>query len=458
MPSFASTSKATPPNHELIKMILNLKKNNYKKYFNKSVSFILLLLICFISGCQNGNISDNSTQNGVTKITFWHGINPPENRVIFEELLADFNEANEDIEVEALYVGQPDEQLPKIIAAIAGAQPPDVLWYVPQLTGKLVELEAIKPLQQWWSNSSIKDEIDPAMLSTMKLNDNIWSVPFATNNAAMFYRPSLFEEAGITETPKTWSEFKDVAEKLTKDKNNDGIVDQNGVLLAVGKGEFTVFVWLPFIFSAEGTLLDGNNQVNIVNSGVETALTLGRELVEEKTAILSAPDRGYELDNFINGKVAMQITGPWTLAQLKQSGVDYAVFPLPKIVNSSAILGGESLFVFKTNEQREAASLKFLEYILSADFQTQWALKTGYLPINVNAQNSPEYQQFVKDNPALEVFLEQMKVAQSRPIVADYPTISENLGRAIESSLLGNKTPQKALIDSQKRIDLNINK
>ena len=87
--------------------------------------------------------------------------------------------------------------------------------------------------------------------------------------------------------------------------------------------------------------------------------------------------------------------------------------------------------------------MKFLEYILSADFQTQWALKTGYLPININAQNSPEYQQFVKDNPALEVFLEQMKVAQSRPIVADYPTISENLGRAIESSLLGNQTPQK---------------
>lgn len=416
-----------------------------------------MLLVCtlFISGCQSNNLNNNSSVDGVTKITFWHGINPPENRVIFEELVQEFNQQNTDIQVEALYIGQPDEQLPKIIAAIAGNQPPDVLWYVPQLTGKLVELQALKPLQEWWNNSAIKEEIDPAMLSTMELDNNIWSVPFATNNAAMFYRPSLFEEAGIEDLPETWTEFAEVAQKLTKDKNNDGIFEQNGALFAVGKGEFTVFVWLPFIFSAKGEIIN-NNQVNLVDSGIEKALTLGRELVVKKSAILSAPDRGYELDNFINGKVAMQVTGPWTLAQLKQSGIDYGVFPLPKIEESSAVLGGENLFIFKTNEQRETASLKFLEFILSSDFQTKWALKTGYLPINIKAQQSQEYQQFVAENPVLNVFLEQMKVARSRPIVADYPLISENLGRAIESTLLGNKTAQQALQESQKRIDLNL--
>jgi multiple sugar transport system substrate-binding protein len=431
-----------------------LSKFNHNFWFKKISCFILVGTL-FISGCQSNNVNNNSSVDGVTKITFWHGINPPENRVIFEELVQEFNQQNTDIQVESLYIGQPDEQLPKIIAAIAGNQPPDVLWYVPQLTGKLVELQALKPLQEWWNNSAIKEEIDPAMLSTMELDNNIWSVPFATNNAAMFYRPSLFKEAGIENLPKTWDEFTEVAQKLTKDKNNDGVFEQNGALLAVGKGEFTVFVWLPLIFSAKGEIIN-NNQINLVNPGIEKALTLGHELVAEKSAILSAPDRGYELDNFINGKVAMQVTGPWTLAQLKQSGIDYGVFPLPKIEESAAVLGGENLFVFKTNEQRETATLKFLEFILSSDFQTKWALKTGYLPINIKAQQSEEYQQFVAENPVLNVFLEQMKVARSRPIVADYPLISENLGRAIESTLLGNKTAQQALQESQKRINLNL--
>lgn len=427
-----------------------------RQFFVKSINIICIFILFFISGCQNNNFnSEPLVNNQVTKITFWHGINPPENREIFNQLLAKFNAENPKIKVEALYIGQPDEQLPKIIAAVAGNQPPDVLWYVPQLTGKLVELQAIKPLQDWWNNSEIKAEIDPAMLATMELDNNIWSVPFATNNAAIFYRPSLFEKAGIKDTPKTWDEFKEVAKKLTVDTNNDGKIDQNGMLLSSGKGEFTVFVWLPFIFSANGEIMQ-NNLPNLVSEGTEKALQLGFDLVKENSAILSAPDRGYELDNFINGKVAMQITGPWTLAQLKQSGIDYSVFPIPIINQSAAVLGGENLFVFKTNPQREEATLKFLEFILSKEFQTEWALKTGYLPINIKAQQSPEYQQFIKENPVIQVFLDQMKVAKSRPIISDYPAISENLGRGIESSLLGEKTPKQALEESQKRLELSI--
>lgn len=412
---------------------------------------LIIIFTPIISACQN---SSSITTNGITKITFWHGINPPENREIFNELLAEFNNNNPDIEVEALYIGQPDEQLPKIIASVVGNQPPDMLWYVPQLTGKLVELQAIKPLQEWFNNSPLKEEIEPAMLATMELDNNIWSAPFATNNTAVFYRPSLFQEAGINELPTTWEEFANTAQTLTKDTNNDGRIDQHGTLLALGKGEFSVFVWLPFIYSANGSIINDNNEVNLVNSGAEKALQLGTELVKNNSAILSAPDRGYELGQFIQGKVAMQITGPWTLAQLNQSGIDFDVFPLPIIEQSATVLGGENVFVFNTNPQREEASLKFLEYILSSEFQTKWALKTGYIPINKKVKESLEYQQFLTENPTIKVFLEQMQYAKSRPIIADYPNISENLGRALESALLQQKSPQDALKEAQKRLEI----
>ena len=418
---------------------------------------ILCLTLLFVSGCQTNPNSNTATNNDITKITFWHGINPPENRDIFKELLAKFQQNNPDIQVEELYIGQPDAQLPKIISSVVGNQPPDVLWYVPQLTGKLRELNAIEPLQDWLDNSPIKAQIDPAMLSTMELDGKIWSVPFATNNAAMFYRPSLFEKAGITEPPKTWNEFKEVAAKLTQDFDGDGRIDQNGVLLASGTGEFTVFVWLPFIFSAGGAIVQ-DNKPGLVNAGTEKALKLGADLVKDGVAILSAPNRGYELDNFISGKVAMQITGPWTLAQLKQTGIDYSAFPLPIIDQPAAVLGGESLFVFKTTPEREEAALRFLEYILGEEFQTAWALKTGYIPINTKAQQSEKYQAFVRENPVLEVFLAQMQWAKSRPIIAAYPTISENLGRAVEASLLGEKSPREALKQAQQRIELSSGK
>ena len=312
---------------------------------------------------------------------------------------------------------------------------------------------ALLPLEDWLNNSAIKAEIDPAMFDSMKLNGHILSVPFATNNAAVFYRPSLFKQAGIATTPQTWSELEQAAQKLTLDTNKDNRLEQHGIFLSLGKGEWTVFTWLPFIYSAGGDLIQAG-QPNLVNDGAIAALQFGADLVRDGVAILSPPERGYEIDDFIEGKVAMQITGPWTLAQLRETKIDYDVFPIPVAKDPAAVIGGENLFVFKTTPEREQASLKFLEYVLSEEFQTAWALETGYLPVNTKSQQSKVYQDFVNENPIVKVFLEQMHYAKSRPIIPQYNRLSENLGRAIEASLLGKQTPVEALERSQQRLEL----
>lgn len=91
---------------------------------------------------------------------------------------------------------------------------------------------------------------------------------------------------------------------------------------------------------------------------------------------------------------------------------------------------------------------------MSEEFQTTWALKTGYLPVNTKSQQSKAYQDFVAENPVIKVFLEQMQWAKSRPIIPQYNRLSENLGRAIEASLLGKQTPEAALRRSQQRLEL----
>ncbi|MBE9047334.1 ABC transporter substrate-binding protein [Pleurocapsales cyanobacterium LEGE 10410] len=428
------------------KSLTNNSKFNYKSFSQALIKGTLcLLLLC---GC-----GDTEQLSKVTKITFWHGINPPENRDIFQGLVDKFNREHPDIEVEALYIGQPDAQLPKILAATVSEQPPDILWFVAQITGKLNQLGALLPLENWLNNSTVKPEIDPAMFDSMELNGHILSVPFATNNAAVFYRPSLFEKAGITNVPQTWSELKQTAKKLTQDTNGDDRLDQHGVLLSLGKGEWTVFAWLPLIYSAGGDLLQ-SGKPNLVNPGAIAALQFGADLVKDNLAILSPPERGYEIDELIAGKVAMQITGPWTLAQLKSTKIDYDVFAIPVAQQPAAVIGGENLFVFKTTPKREQASLRFLEYVLSEEFQTAWALKTGYLPVNLKSQQSEAYQNFVAENPTIQVFLEQMHYAKSRPLIPQYNRLSENLGRAIEASLLGKQTPAEALRRSQQRLEL----
>ncbi|QDZ39380.1 ABC transporter substrate-binding protein [Euhalothece natronophila Z-M001] len=434
------------------------KKNYFFVNFRQVIFLVsLIILSCSLplSSCTPFNVN-GSTQNRV-ELTLWHGINPPPNREVFQELVNQFNENHQNIKVNPIYIGQPDGQLPKILTAFVGDVPPDMLWFVPQLTGKLVDLGAIRSLDDWFNESPLKDEIEPVLLESMELNGHIWSIPFGTNNAGVFYRPSLFEEAGIETIPETWDELEETAEKLTKDFDEDGRIDQHGMFLSLGKGEWTVFTWLPFVYSANGQLLSDNGQPNLVNSGAISALEFGSNLVKNNWAVLSAPERGYELDNFLSGDVAMQVTGPWTLGQLSDTEIDYDVFPFPKKEQQAAVVGGENLFVFKTDSKREKACFEFLEYVLSEEFQTEWALQTGYLPVNVKSKQSKRYQEFVEDNPVLEVFLKQMEVSKVRPIIPNYNRLSENFGRAIEASLLREKEPKSALEESQQRLDFIFN-
>ncbi len=431
------------------------KIKKVSRYF-RSLLLVLLMGILALVGCQS--ILPGIKEDKVIHLTLWQGVNPRPNRDVLQKLVDKFNQSHSDIQVESLYIGQQDQQTPKILAAVVGNAPPDLLWYNPTIAGQLVELDALLPLDEMLEKSPVKAEIDPALYGSMKYNGKIWSVPFATNNVGIFYRPSLFKAAGITELPSTWQEFGQVAKKLTRDTNGDGRTDQYGMFLPLGKGEFTVFTWLPFMWSGGGDLVSGDSQnaaaVNLEdNQGAIAALQFWRNLITDGSAILSGPERGYETDDLLTGKVAMQLNGPWTLGEFQETGIDFDVFPIPVGQKPATIIGGENLFFFKTTLERQRAAFKFVEYALSEEFQTELALGTGYLPVNLKSRESQKYQNFIKKIPQVKVFLDQAKYGRSRPIFPGYNRISDSVGRAIESVLLGKSSPAESLKVTQQRLD-----
>lgn len=416
---------------------------------------IVAFLICYActplwNQADPANQAKQDTSD-VIELTLWQGINPPPNREVFDRLVDRFNNTHPTIHITSVYAGQSEQQMPKVLTAVVGDVAPDILWFSPTATGQFVNLNAIAPLNNWFAESTTVNELDPALYDAMVASRPIWSVPMSTNNIGIFYRPSLFKAAGIETPPTSWSELRETAKQLTADSDGDGQTDRYGMLLPLGKSEWTVFTWLPFLYSAGGTPTY-NERPNLSTKEARNALNLWTQLISDGSVLLSQPERGFELDDLIAGRVAMQLTGPWTLEQLETTGIDYDVMPIPQGTEAATVVGGEHLFIMRSTAEREAAATQFLEFALSEEFQTEWALGTGYLPVNVESRQSSAYQAYVESRPVLKVFLDQMEFAHARPTFAGYSRLSDALGRAIEQSLLG-MPPHKALRAAQEQVE-----
>ncbi len=106
------------------------------KVISAALSILLSLCLLTIGGCQ----TVPPTNNNVIHLTLWHAVNPPPNRDVFQKLVDRFNQTHPDIQIESLYAGQLDQQLPKVFTAVAGNVPPDILFFYPQITGQFVEI------------------------------------------------------------------------------------------------------------------------------------------------------------------------------------------------------------------------------------------------------------------------------------------------------------------------------
>ncbi len=421
-------------------------KNDGLRKISGLITIILSVCLLIFTGCQSG-IDKNDK---VIHLTLWQGINPPPNREVFQKLVAKFNQTHDDIQVDSIFAGQFDQQLPKILTSVMADSPPDLLYFDPIMTGEFVNLDAIVPVEDLLENFPMKSDLYSSVFAQQKLNGHIWSIPIHFNNIAIFYRPKLFQDAGITQLPKTWKELREVAKKLTIDRDGDGKPEQYGILIPFGKSEWTILTWFPFLLSANGEIVQ-NNRPNLMNEGAIRAIQFWQDLLKDGSAVLSLPERGYEEGDFIAGRVAMQITGPWTY--IMKSNVDYGVLPIPMDVRPATVAGTGTLFLMKTTPSRENAARKFLEYVLSEEFQTPWCIGSGNLPVNMKSTQSKAYQKFLQEKPALKVFADQMSVGRERPLIAGYNRLSENLGRAIEASMLG-KPVEQSLKESQARLDL----
>jgi multiple sugar transport system substrate-binding protein len=164
--------------------------------------------------------------------------------------------------------------------------------------------------------SEVKGGWPAGVVSAASVGGTLYGIPNEIDVYALNYNKALFQEAGISAPPKTWAEFKDAAQKLTRKD-----VGQQGFGLINSWAAGVVHPFASLLVSNGGDLVvDGKPALDGKQAG-ET-FQLYEDLIKSGAsdpamATADANTTGPFLDNFVSGKTGMIIMANWWESALK---------------------------------------------------------------------------------------------------------------------------------------------
>ena len=268
-------------------------------------------------------------------------------------------------------------------------------------------------------------------------NGKNYGLPLYSNCLALFYNETALKEAGV-KPPRTFAEVRAAAKKLTAK-------DRYGLAVSAVRSEEGTFQFLPWIMAAGGsfTKLDSPEAISALKFWTDLVKdgSMSKEIIN-----WAQPDVEKQ---FVAGKAAMMINGPWQIANLKQDApnLKWNVSLFPVLKKKASVLGGSNIAIVKGKQVDE--SFKFLSYLCSKNVMEKWCRVTGYLPSRSDAAQ----MDILQNDPVFKLFMEQMKTALPRGPHPKWPEFSGAIQIAIQEALTDAKTPEQAMKDAARKVD-----
>jgi multiple sugar transport system substrate-binding protein len=414
---------------------------------------LVAALTILASACGSGSGGDSSS-GGVAKIVVWHGWTDVEGKN-FTALIDKFNKDHPTIKVSQLESSS-DYALQKVLTAVRGGTPPDVVYMFGSWAPNIAKIPQVVDL-----TDTVKEpgwnwqDFYPGERATATVDGKVIGVPALVDNLAIVYNKKLFQAAGVSPpTPSwTWQDFEAAAAKLT-----DPSKGQYGWLYPADASEDTVWHYEAMLWEAGGDILTPDNSHAAFDSaaGVEALTALQKMAAQDHSVYLDTTNtKSTQLMNA--GKIGMLVTGPWDLSSLPD--IDYGVQVMPTFAGSTAghvtISGPDNWVMFDNGSARRDAAIEFVKWLTAPAQVRSTSLATGDLPTRSSVGEDKAFASSLNSKlPGSSAFVSNLANAKkARPQVTVYPAISQALGNAIVSVLLGKATPADALAAAAKATD-----
>ncbi|KUM99759.1 sugar ABC transporter substrate-binding protein [Streptomyces yokosukanensis] len=371
----------------------------------------VLLAAAACTGQSGSGATDDPSKD--TTINFWHAWSAPNEVQAVKSLIAGFEKAHPNIHVNVVG-NMTDDKINQALRS-GGDKAPDVISsFTTNNVGKFCSSGALIDLNPFFKKSGI----DPSTTFPKPMNEytqfdgNRCTAPLLGDAYGLYYNKTAFKKAGITDPPKTWSEFEADAKKLTVPDGDS--YKQLGFMPNYHGWETTTE---HYFGQFSPTYFDKSGKSDLAKDpAFEKGFSLQKRLVDELGGFQKLEKFRSTLGDewgpkhpFHTGQVAMQLDGEWRLgmALAAKPKFDIGVAPLPVPDDQVAQYGkgyitGTIAGIAATSHKRNAA-WELVKYMTTnTDAVVGFSNDLHNVPSTFAALKSPK----LKYDPRFKTFLD----------------------------------------------------
>ncbi len=288
-----------------------------------------------------------------------------------------------------------------LITSFETGDVPDVFHYEASMImdfGNRGNLTDLKP----YLSDNIKDDIYPVAWQSVTLdNGKIIGVPFLFESLIVLYNKDVFSENNIfpptSDNPWSWEDLRNAAKALTKDKDNNGDVDQWGAAFGL-RSSANIIINLTLGCGGSYFYLDDEEYKFKIDEPEKYLLSTIHDMIYKYKCAspLAVSQSGSSIiPAFYNGKYAMIIgIGTWARQQLIENAPNnfkWGVLEPIKEVSQEQGSNTQTLSV-PSGSKRKKEAVEFIEFFLSKNNLAKLALGDWMNPTRKSCRFMSEFQ------------------------------------------------------------------
>jgi len=332
-------------------------------------------------------------------------------------------------------VAHPDAATDKFQQAAATGNGPDIFIWAHDRLGEWAQSGLISPINP---SAASKDAIADFAWDAVSYDGKLWGYPMAVEAPALIYNKAL-----VSTPPSNFDEVFAIHEKLAADGKRAILWDYNN----------TYFTW-ALLAANDGYVFadkDGGydlSKTGVNSEGAKQGATVLKQLIDQgvmpKGADYSAAEAAFN-----KGDSAMFISGPWAWSNIRKSGIDFGVAPIPAVGGSpSKPFSGVMAATLNAASPNQALAVEFLEnYLLQVE-----GLKTVNADVPLGAVVNKAYMAELSGDPLIKATFDSAEQGRPMPNIPQMGVFWSAMEPALTNITSGRQSVDAALDDAAKRI------